>query len=117
VGVEMRRMVDEPEHRAAIDETLEDVYRTLFMTASPTCTKAALNLLGLEAGHCRLPMVDADARERLTAALLDADRAGELAATLDELLLARFVRVAAADLDVFLHRAHAAEAAGYAKLA
>jgi len=63
------------------------------------------------------PMVDADARERLTAALLDADRAGELAATLDELLLARFVRVAAADLDVFLHRAHAAEAAGYAKLA
>ena len=63
------------------------------------------------------PMVDADARERLTAALLDADRAGELAATLDELLLTRFVRVATADLDVFLHRAHAAEAAGYAKLA
>jgi ABC-type phosphate/phosphonate transport system substrate-binding protein len=63
------------------------------------------------------PMVDADARERLTAALLHADRAGELAATLDELLLARFVRVATADLDVFLHRAHAAEAAGYAKLA
>ena len=39
-------MVDEPEHRAEIDASLQDVYETLFMTASPTCTKAALNLLG-----------------------------------------------------------------------
>jgi 4-hydroxy-tetrahydrodipicolinate synthase len=63
VGNEMRRMVDEPERRGEIDASLRDVYETLFLTASPTCTKAALNLLGLEAGHCRLPMVDADERE------------------------------------------------------
>ena len=63
------------------------------------------------------PLVDAAARERLTTALLAAHTTPELAPTLDELLLARFVRVAPADLDVFLERARAAEAAGYAKLA
>jgi 4-hydroxy-tetrahydrodipicolinate synthase len=64
VGPQMRRMVDEPENRAAIDESLRDVYRTLFMTASPTCTKAALELLGLRVGGLRLPMVSADESER-----------------------------------------------------
>ncbi len=59
VGPEMRRMVDEPEHRAEIDASLRDVYETLFLTASPTCTKAALNLLGFEAGGLRLPLVEA----------------------------------------------------------
>ena len=48
---------------ASIDASLRDVYATLFLTASPTCTKAALNLMGLEAGPCRLPMVDADEAE------------------------------------------------------
>jgi 4-hydroxy-tetrahydrodipicolinate synthase len=33
------------------------------MTASPTCTKAALNLLGHDAGGLRLPMVEADEAE------------------------------------------------------
>jgi 4-hydroxy-tetrahydrodipicolinate synthase len=65
VGDEMRRMVDEPENRAAIDASLRDVYETLFMTASPTCTKAALSMLGLIGGeHLRLPMVPADDAER-----------------------------------------------------
>jgi 4-hydroxy-tetrahydrodipicolinate synthase len=59
VGPQMRRMVDEPERRHEIDASLHDVYETLFMTASPTCTKAALNLLGLNAGTTRLPIVDA----------------------------------------------------------
>ncbi len=63
VGNEMRRMVDEPEHRHEIDASLQDVYKTLFMTASPTCTKAALNLLGLHAGTTRLPIVDATPEE------------------------------------------------------
>jgi 4-hydroxy-tetrahydrodipicolinate synthase len=63
VGNEMRRMVEEPEHRSAIDATLQDVYRTLFLTSSPTCTKAALNLLGHNAGGCRLPMVQATEEE------------------------------------------------------
>ena len=63
VGNEMRRMVDEPEHRTEIDASLRDVYETLFMTASPTCTKAALNLLGHNVGGLRLPLVAATAEE------------------------------------------------------
>lgn len=63
VGDEMRRMVDEPERRQEIDASLRDVYETLFMTASPTCTKAALNLLGHRVGGLRLPMVQADEHE------------------------------------------------------
>jgi 4-hydroxy-tetrahydrodipicolinate synthase len=69
VGNEMRRMVDEPEHRAEIDASLQDVYKTLFLAPSPTCTKAALNLLGHNVGGVRLPMVEATAGE------LDAVRA------------------------------------------
>jgi 4-hydroxy-tetrahydrodipicolinate synthase len=63
VGDEMRRMVDEPENRAEIDASLRDVYETLFLTASPTCTKAALNMLGIRVGGLRLPMVEADEEE------------------------------------------------------
>ncbi|HXR14068.1 MAG TPA: 4-hydroxy-tetrahydrodipicolinate synthase [Solirubrobacteraceae bacterium] len=64
VGPQMRRMVDEPENRAAIDAELQDVYSTLFITASPTATKAALELLGHRVGGLRLPMVAADESER-----------------------------------------------------
>ena len=63
VGNEMRRMVDEPGNRAAIDASLKDVYETLFITSSPTCTKAALNLLGHHVGGLRLPLVEATAQE------------------------------------------------------
>jgi 4-hydroxy-tetrahydrodipicolinate synthase len=72
VGPQMRRMVDEPENRAEIDASLQDVYETLFLTASPTCTKAALELLGHRVGGLRLPMVEADEGERETVrAMLD----------------------------------------------
>jgi 4-hydroxy-tetrahydrodipicolinate synthase len=63
VGNELRRMVDEPERRAEIDASLRDVYETLFLTSNPTCTKAALNLLGHEAGGLRLPLVEASDEE------------------------------------------------------
>jgi 4-hydroxy-tetrahydrodipicolinate synthase len=63
VGNEMRRMVDEPERRAEIDASLQDIYKALFLTANPTCTKAALNLLGHDVGGLRLPLVDATAEE------------------------------------------------------
>lgn len=63
VGVQMRRMVDEPDSRAEIDAGLRDVYETLFMTANPICTKAALNMLGHEVGGLRLPLVEADEAE------------------------------------------------------
>jgi 4-hydroxy-tetrahydrodipicolinate synthase len=59
----MRRMVDEPERRAEIDASLRDVYETLFITASPTPTKAALNLLGHAVGGLRLPLVPATTEE------------------------------------------------------
>jgi 4-hydroxy-tetrahydrodipicolinate synthase len=63
VGNEMRRLVDEPERREEIDASLRDVYATLFMTSSPTCTKAALNLLGHAVGGLRLPLVEATEQE------------------------------------------------------
>jgi ABC-type phosphate/phosphonate transport system substrate-binding protein len=63
------------------------------------------------------PLVDAESRERLIGALLQAGAVPELARTLDELLLARFVRVEPGDFDVFLERQRAAAAAGYPKLA
>ncbi len=63
VGSEMQRMVTEPENRAEIDASLEDVYETLYLTSSPTCTKAALNLLGHNVGGVRLPIVEATAEE------------------------------------------------------
>jgi 4-hydroxy-tetrahydrodipicolinate synthase len=66
VGNEMRRIVDEPELRGEIDASLRDVYETLFLTASPTCTKAALNLLGHDAGGLRLPLVAATDDELAT---------------------------------------------------
>jgi 4-hydroxy-tetrahydrodipicolinate synthase len=64
VGNEMQAMVSEPERRHEIDESLKDVYETLFMTASPTCTKAALNMLGHNVGGLRLPLVEATEQER-----------------------------------------------------
>jgi 4-hydroxy-tetrahydrodipicolinate synthase len=63
VGNEMQRMVREPERRAEIDASLRDVYATLFLTSSPTCTKAALNLLGHDVGGLRLPLVEATDEE------------------------------------------------------
>ncbi len=63
VGDQMAEMVAHPERRAEIDASLQDVYETLFITASPTCTKAALNLLGHEVGGLRLPLVEATEQE------------------------------------------------------
>lgn len=64
VGDQMREMVLHPERRAEIDASLQDVYETLFLTASPTCTKAALNMLGHRVGGLRLPLVEATEQER-----------------------------------------------------
>jgi len=60
VGDQMRRMVDEPEHRAAIDAALQEVYRAMGVTTNPIPVKAALNLLGHHVGGLRLPLVEAD---------------------------------------------------------
>jgi 4-hydroxy-tetrahydrodipicolinate synthase len=65
-GDEMRRMVDEPERRAEIDASLQDVYAAMFVTSSPAPVKAALNLLGHDVGDPRLPLVACDAAELAT---------------------------------------------------
>src|SRR3954454_18126700 len=80
VGDEMRRMVDEPEERAAIDAQLADLFAALFAVTTPIPLKAALNLLGHDVGGLRLPLVKADESE--TAAVRDAlERHGLLATT------------------------------------
>jgi 4-hydroxy-tetrahydrodipicolinate synthase len=60
VGREMRRMFDEPHHRAQIHAELRDVFAAMFCTSSPIPVKTALNLLGHDVGGLRLPLVDAD---------------------------------------------------------
>jgi 4-hydroxy-tetrahydrodipicolinate synthase len=80
VGERMKEMYEaaaagDDERARAIDDELHDVYETLFFTASPGPVKAALNLLGFEAGGLRLPMVALtdDERSRVSAML---DRQG-----------------------------------------
>jgi 4-hydroxy-tetrahydrodipicolinate synthase len=65
-GEEMRRMVDEPEHRHEIDASLSDVYRDMAIAPAACSTKGALNLLGLDVGVPRLPYVELDERETAT---------------------------------------------------
>ena len=64
VGDEMKGMVDEPEHRGEIDAGLHHVFQALAVTTNPIPIKAALNLLGHHVGGLRLPLVEADDRER-----------------------------------------------------
>jgi len=63
VGPEMRRMVDEPSERIAIHQDLLPVFEALSVAPAAISTKAALNLMGINAGHTRLPYVDADEHE------------------------------------------------------
>jgi 4-hydroxy-tetrahydrodipicolinate synthase len=65
-GEEFHRMVDEPERRREIDESLSDVYRDLAVAPLACSLKAALNLLGLGVGDPRLPYVPLDEQETAT---------------------------------------------------
>jgi 4-hydroxy-tetrahydrodipicolinate synthase len=58
-GAEMRRMIDEPENRAEIQEGLMDLITAFSITQLSMTVKAGLNLLGLEVGGVRLPLVEA----------------------------------------------------------
>ena len=64
VGREMRRIIDEPEHRQEIEDGLRDLYRALTVTTNPIPVKTALQLAGHDVGGFRLPMVDASDEER-----------------------------------------------------
>jgi 4-hydroxy-tetrahydrodipicolinate synthase len=63
-GREMRRMIDEPEHRAEIHERLSNLFSVMFITASPAPVKAALEMLGVNPGMMRLPMVECTEQEK-----------------------------------------------------
>ena len=62
-GDELHRMVDEPDRRREIDESLHDVYRDLAVAPLACATKAALNMLGIGVGGPRLPYVEPDEHE------------------------------------------------------
>ena len=64
VGREMRRMIDEPDQRREIHESLRDLFKALFVTTNPIPLKAALELAGQEVGGLRLPLVEASEEER-----------------------------------------------------
>lgn len=66
VGAEMRRMLDEPDQRAAIHESLQPVFAALAVGPAAMTIKAALNLMGVRAGVPRLPYVEADEAETAT---------------------------------------------------
>jgi 4-hydroxy-tetrahydrodipicolinate synthase len=74
VGPEMRRMVDEPDQRAAIQERLLPVFAALGVAPAAVSVKAALSLLGVRAGGPRLPYVPADAEEVAGIKAMLADR-------------------------------------------
>lgn len=63
VGQEMRRMIDEPDRRAEIDAALAPIYRALSVAPPCVSVKAALAMIGLDAGGVRLPMVEASSEE------------------------------------------------------
>lgn len=63
VGAEMRRMIDEPDQRAQIDEGLQDLYTALSVTVNPIPVKAAMRMLGHDVGGFRLPLVEASEEE------------------------------------------------------
>jgi 4-hydroxy-tetrahydrodipicolinate synthase len=62
-GDVFRRIVDEPEHRREIHESLSDVYRDMGIAPAAVTNKAALNLLGIHVGGPRLPYVELDESE------------------------------------------------------
>ncbi len=64
-GPQMRRLIDEPSERAAIDAELQGLYTALSVAPACISTKAALTMMGvLERDTVRLPMVEASDEER-----------------------------------------------------
>jgi 4-hydroxy-tetrahydrodipicolinate synthase len=66
IGREMRRMIDEPDSRAQVHEQILDVLGALTVTQLAMTIKAGLNLLGIHAGGCRLPLVECNEDEVAT---------------------------------------------------
>jgi 4-hydroxy-tetrahydrodipicolinate synthase len=65
-GPEFRRMANEPEVRREIDASLQDAHEALSVAPYSATVKAALNMLGLDVGGPRLPLVELDEQEAAT---------------------------------------------------
>jgi 4-hydroxy-tetrahydrodipicolinate synthase len=64
VGPEMRRIIDEPDARAEIHESLRPLFTALSVTTNPIPVKTAMAMLGHRVGGFRLPMIEASEEER-----------------------------------------------------
>jgi len=64
VGREMRRIIDEPDARHEIQDSLLDLYKALTVTTNPIPVKAAVAMAGHNVGGLRLPLVEADDAEK-----------------------------------------------------
>lgn len=64
VGVEMRRIIDEPENRAAIHVSLKPFFEAMSVTTNPIPVKTAMAMLGHRVGGFRLPMIEASGDEK-----------------------------------------------------
>ena len=64
VGEQLRRMIDEPDARAAIEAELLPLYEALSVAPAAISVKAALTMLGHDVGGVRLPMVEASPEEQ-----------------------------------------------------
>jgi 4-hydroxy-tetrahydrodipicolinate synthase len=64
VGREMRRMIDEPDARREIHEQLTPLFDVLGTITNPIPIKAAVNMIGFDAGGLRLPLAEADEDEK-----------------------------------------------------
>jgi 4-hydroxy-tetrahydrodipicolinate synthase len=62
-GTEFRRIIDEPENRASIQESLLDLINAFSITQLSMTVKAGLNMIGVPVGGVRLPLVDVDEDE------------------------------------------------------
>lgn len=69
LGEQMKEMYEaaragDSERAQELDDRLRDAVETIFMTVGTITTKAALNMLGIEVGGLRLPLVEASNQER-----------------------------------------------------
>jgi 4-hydroxy-tetrahydrodipicolinate synthase len=64
VGIEMRRIIDEPENRAAIHQSLQPFFRAMSVTTNPMPVKTAMAMAGHPVGGFRLPMVECSDEEK-----------------------------------------------------
>jgi 4-hydroxy-tetrahydrodipicolinate synthase len=59
VGEEMGRMIDDPDARAEIHESLTPLFEALTVTTNPIPVKTAMGMLGHDVGDFRLPLAPA----------------------------------------------------------